>query len=139
MSVETDVVYEGQLHCQATHGPSGAKLTTDAPVDNGGTGAAFSPTDLVAAALGTCVLTIMGLVGQRHNIDLAGAKVHVVKEMAAQPARRIGALKMVVTLPKGLNLSADDRKRLEAGAAACPVKQSLHPEVKVGLEFVYPE
>src|ERR1035437_1065798 len=101
MSVEIDVVYEGQLHCQASHGPSGASLATDAPLDNGGKGDAFSPTDLVAAALGTCVLTIMGLVAQRHSLDLSGAKVHVVKDMVGpkegSPVRRIGSLKTVVT------------------------------------------
>jgi putative redox protein len=143
MSVQIDVIYEGQLHCRASHGPSGASLVTDAPVDNGGKGESFSPTDLVATALGACVLTIMGLVAQRHNLDLAGTKVHVVKEMVGpqvgSPVRRIGSLRIVVTLPKGLTLSAEDRKRLEGGAAACPVKQSLHPEVKVTLEFVYPQ
>jgi putative redox protein len=139
MSVQIDVAYEGQLHCRATHGPSGATLATDAPVDNGGKGEAFSPTDLLATALGACVLTIMGLVAQRHGIDLAGTTVRVVKEMAAQPVRRIGSLRTVVTLPAGLKLSAEDRKRLQAGAATCPVRQSLHPDIAVPIEFVYPE
>ena len=90
MAVEIDVVYTGELHCEATHGPSGSKLTTDAPVDNGGKGAAFSPTDLVGVALGTCLVTIMGIIAKRHDWDLRGTRVHVVKEMAAKPARRVG-------------------------------------------------
>src|SRR5512146_333687 len=90
--VQVDVSYEGSLRCVARHGPSGATLTTDAPVDNMGRGAAFSPTDLVATALGTCMLTIMGIVAQRHNIDISGATVSVTKEMAALPVRRIGRL-----------------------------------------------
>ncbi|MDD4889788.1 MAG: OsmC family protein [Phycisphaerae bacterium] len=141
MSVEINAIYEGQLHCSATHGPSGMKLVTDAPVDNGGRGEAFSPTDLVATALGTCLLTILGLVAKRNNINVDGAAVHVTKEMAAAPLRRIASLRSVVTMPKGLGkkLSADDRKRLESAVAVCPVKQSLHPDVQTPIEFVYPE
>lgn len=141
MSVEIDVTYEGQLHCSATHGPSGMKLVTDAPVDNGGRGEAFSPTDLVATALGTCLLTILGLVAKRHNINVDGAAVHVTKDMSAPPLRRIASLRSVVTMPKGLGkkLSADDRKRLESAVGVCPVKQSLHPDVQTPIEFVYPD
>jgi putative redox protein len=139
MSVEIDVVYEGQLHCQAAHGPSGAALATDAPVDNGGKGAAFSPTDLVATALGTCMATVMGLVAKRSNLDIDGLQVQVIKEMTADPVRRIGTLKTRLVFPKGTVLSAADRAKLEAAAKACPVKQSLHPDVKLPVEFVYPE
>lgn len=139
MSVQIDVVYQGELHCEATHALSGQKLSTDAPLDNGGRGEAFSPTDLVAAALGTCIVTIMGLTAQRHGWDLTGTRVRVVKEMASAPARRIGELRTTVTLPAGRVLSAEDRTRLERAAAACPVKQSLHPDVRVTLEFVYPQ
>src|SRR5438094_10031833 len=81
MAVEIDIVYEGQLHCVATHGPSGATLPTDAPVDNHGKGESFSPTDLVAAALGTCVMTIMGVVAERHQPYPTGTRSHVHKEM----------------------------------------------------------
>jgi putative redox protein len=135
MSVTVVVAYEGSLHCTATHGPSQQTLSTDAPVDNGGSGAAFSPTDLVAAALGSCMLTIMGKVAQRDGLDLAGTHVSVVKEMVAQPTRRIGALRVLVTLPSGSRLSPADRSKLEKAAAACPVKQSLHPDVQVTVEF----
>ena len=139
MSVEIDVSYQGSLHCEATHGPSGNNLTTDAPVDNGGKGEAFSPTDLVAAALGTCVITIMDLVARRQNLDLTGTRVHVVKEMAAAPLRRIARLAATITLPAGKAISENDRRRLEQAAGKCPVKESLHPDVKVEIKFVYPE
>jgi len=137
MSVEIEIGYLGELQCEAQHGPSGSRLVTDAPVDNGGRGAAFSPTDLVATALGTCMLTIMGKVAERHGWDLRGTRVRVVKEMVAAPVRRIGALRTTITVPAGLRLSDDDRRRLEAAAHTCPVKQSLHPDVQLPVEFVY--
>ena len=87
MSVEIRTVYEGQLHCTATHGPSQVQLSTDAPLDNGGRGESFSPTDLVATALGTCVMTILGLVADRHQLDLRGTQVNVIKEMVQKPIR----------------------------------------------------
>lgn len=139
MAVEINIIYEGGLHCTATHGPSRQTLTTDAPVDNGGKGAAFSPTDLVATALGTCMATIMDRVADRNNLDIDGLKIQVTKEMVADPVRRIGSLKTRVVFPSGTALSATDRAKLEAAAKACPVKQSLHPEVKIPIEFVYPE
>src|SRR5271157_1283207 len=138
MGVEINIAYEGRLHCTATHGPSRSTLITDAPVDNGGKGAAFSPTDLVATALGTCMMTVMGLVAQRNQLDIDGLQVQVIKEMTADPVRRIGTLKTRLVFPPGKSLSATDRAKVEAAARACPVKQSLHPEVKTPLEFVYP-
>jgi putative redox protein len=137
MAVEIDIAYQGGLHCTATHGPSRSPLTTDAPVDNGGKGAAFSPTDLVATALGTCMATIMGLHAQRNNLNLDGLQIQVIKEMTADPVRRIGSLKTRLVFPTGKPLSATDRAKLEAAAKACPVKQSLHPDVKTPMEFVY--
>jgi putative redox protein len=139
MSVEMDVVYEGDLHCLATHGPSGRTIVTDAPTDNGGRGEAFSPTDLVAAALGACSMTIMGLVAKRSGLDITGAKTRVRKEMASQPARRLGEVTVAVTFPAGRKFSPADRQKLEHAAHACPVHQSLHPDVKVRFEFIYPE
>src|SRR4029077_19095884 len=90
--VQVDVVYQGKLCCKATHEPSGTTILTDAPKDNQGEGKYFSPTDLVGTALGTCMMTIMGIVAQRENIDLTGSTVRVIKEMAAAPARRIAKL-----------------------------------------------
>jgi len=92
MAVEVNIEYQGNLRCQATHGPSRSTLVTDAPTDNHGKGEAFAPTDLVATALGSCLLTIMGIVAERDKIDMSGATAHVVKEMAPKPTRRIGKL-----------------------------------------------
>ena len=139
MAVEINITYEGGLHSTATHGPSRNTLTTDAPVDNGGKGAAFSPTDLVATAMGSCMATVMGLVAQRNNLNLAGLQIQVLKEMTADPDRRIGSLTTRLVFPKDNPLTATDRAKLEAAARACPVKQSLHPDVKTPMEFVYPD
>ncbi len=137
MAVEIDALYAGDLRVEAVHGPSGIELFTDAPVDNGGQGKSFSPTDLVATALGTCVLTILGLVAQRHGVDLKGTKVHVTKEMVTDPIRRIGRLPTKVTVPAGAVDDADMRKRLEAAALKCPVHQSLHPDIDAPIDFIY--
>ena len=139
MSVEIDVTYDGDLHCTSVHGPSQQTLITDAPVDNGGKGEAFSPTDLLATATATCVLTVMGIVARREGLDIYGTRVHVIKEMVAQPARRIGTLRCTVTIPavKVRALSADKRALLEHTARHCPVHQSLHPDIAVPIEFVY--
>ncbi|RJP30912.1 MAG: OsmC family peroxiredoxin [Candidatus Omnitrophota bacterium] len=139
MAVEIDIIYQGDLHCEAKHTPSGNTIITDAPVDNGGKGDAFSPTDLVATAQGTCLVTIMGLVARQNEMDIEGTTVHIVKEMAADPIRRIGKLTATITLPPGKSYSADERAILESAAKVCPVKQSLHPDVDVSIEFVYQE
>lgn len=138
MAVEIDITYEGDLHCTAVHGPSGERLRTDAPLDNGGKGELFSPTDLLATALGTCVVTVMGLVAGRLGLDISGTRVHVVKEMAAQPVRRVGSLLVTITLPAGCVLSQEDRARLERAVDICPVKQSLHPDTWVEVQFENP-
>ena len=137
MAVEINLVYEGQLHCVATHGPSGATLATDAPVDNHGKGESFSPTDLVATALGACVMTIMGIVADRNQLDLTGTRIHVTKEMIQQPVRRIGKLAVTVTVPsaKAALLSDTDRSKLESAARHCPVHQSLHPDIDAPIMF----
>jgi putative redox protein len=139
MSVEIDIVYEGQLRCRATHAPSKTQLITDAPVDNHGKGESFSPTDLVATALGTCMATLMGIIADRHKLDIAGTRVHVVKDMVQEPVRRIGALRVAIRVPaeKGARLSVDDRKKLETAALQCPVHKSLHPDVQTPIEFSY--
>src|ERR1700712_454564 len=101
--VEITATYNGQLRTTATHGPSGNVLITDAPKDNMGKGEAFSPTDLVATALATCVLTTMGIVAQRNNLDMVGATARVTKEMVATPTRRIGRLAVYVHMPHALS------------------------------------
>ena len=99
--------YEGGLRCRATHGPSGTTLITDAPVDNHGKGESFSPTDLVATALGACMMTIMGIVAERHGLDLTGMKAETVKEMSKDSPRRIAGLRTRLTVP----LPADHPQR----------------------------
>lgn len=131
--VEIRIDYQGELHCEAVHGPSGDRLSTDAPVDNQGRGEAFSPTDLVAAALGTCMATIMGIVARRKEVALDGMKVRVGKTMSADTPRRIARLDVEILVP----LPADhpDRSLLEAAALGCPVKHSLHPEIAVVMDW----
>jgi len=133
--VSLTTIYEGGLRCRATHGPSGTTLITDAPVDNHGKGESFSPTDLVATALGACMMTIMGIVAERHAIDLVGMKAETVKEMSAEPPRRISALRTRITLP----LPADhpQRQLLEQAAHTCPVHKSLAAEIDAAIEFVW--
>ncbi|HVS09790.1 MAG TPA: OsmC family protein [Planctomycetota bacterium] len=131
--VKIQVDYEGELRCRATHAPSGARIATDAPLDNQGRGESFSPTDLVAAALGTCMLTIMGIVARRHGWELSGASATVEKEMIADPARRIGRLTVVIRGPEDLDEPA--RRALEAAALTCPVHKSLHPSLEIPLRF----
>ena len=133
--VKINVVYEGQLHCRLTHGPSGTLIATDAPKDNNGKGEAFSPTDLVAAALGACMLTIMGIAAARHHISLEGTTVEIEKVMVMEPARRIGSIKVVLHMAKGIDI--DKRVMLETAALACPVKKSLHPDIIIPVEFIW--
>jgi putative redox protein len=118
--------YEGDLCCTAVHGPSSATLSTDAPKDNEGLGRYFSPTDLVATALATCILTTMGIVARRHGIELKGARAKVEKHMQSSP-RRIARLP--VELHVAGALTAEQKKLLEATAHACPVHKSLHPDI----------
>ena len=118
--------YEGDLCCTAVHGPSSAKLQTDAPKDNEGLGRFFSPTDLVATALGTCILTTMGIVARRHGITLQGATVKVEKHMQNNP-RRIARLPVELRVPG--TFTAEQKKLLETTAHSCPVHKSLHADI----------
>ncbi len=131
--VKTSLEYQGGLHCVATHGPSGKSIETDAPVDNHGKGEAFSPTDLVAAALGACMATIMGIYAESHGLDLTGMKIEVSKEMTTTPPRRIARLTTEIWLPAGIA----PNPALERAAHTCPVHQSLHPEVEKPVTFHY--
>jgi uncharacterized OsmC-like protein len=132
--VKMTAVYTGEKHCTAKHEPSQALLETDAPKDNQGRGESFSPTDLVATALGTCILTTMAIVAERDGVDIKGAKMTVEKVMNANP-RTIGSLKTVIEMPS--KLPDDYRKKMEHVANTCPVKRSLHPDVQVPVEFLY--
>lgn len=131
--VEIHIEYEGGLHCRAVHGPSQASFATDAPVDNHGRGESFSPTDLVATALGTCMLTTMGIVAERHGWKLAGATAKVVKSMATDPVRRIGSLAVTLRIPGDFDARA--RQVLEKTAHTCPVHKSLDSAVAIPVVF----
>lgn len=127
--------YSGQLHCEAVHGPSSTQLTTDAPLDNMGLGASFSPTDLVATALGTCILTTMAIAANKLKLNMDGATARVEKEMVVTPYRRIGSLKTEIIMPTGI--PADAREKLEHAAHTCPVHKSLHPDVGAPIRIVW--
>ena len=131
--VEIDISYNGQLRCNAVHGPSRTQILTDAPTDNMGKGEAFSPTDLLATSLATCMLTVMGIVAQRIGADLTGTKVHVTKEMVTDPKRRIGRIGITMRIPA--TNTPEQRERLESAARHCPVHPRLSPDVNVALEF----
>jgi uncharacterized OsmC-like protein len=134
MGVLMSGVYVGGKSFELTHEPSGTKITTDAPKDNGGEGKAFSPTDLVGAALGSCVVTTMVLFAERHGISLRGASFQVEKIMGTEP-RRIAELVLKVHLPAELDPTS--RLKLERAGMTCPVHKSLHPDTVVRAEFVY--
>lgn len=135
MAVTVEVVYDGDLECTLQHGPSGDRMRTDAPVDNRGRGAHFSPTDLVGAAMGSCTLTVMGIVARDRGWDMTGAKARVVKEMGAEPRRHIAKLTLDITLPATLDEKA--RAVLERTAHTCPVQASMGELTEVELKFHY--
>ncbi len=130
--VEMKGIYQGDKRCETTHGPSGSKLSTDAPKDNAGKGEAFSPTDLVGAALATCILTTMAIVAERDGKDIRGSTFRVTKEMSANP-RKIERLAVYLQLPS--HFDSEYRKKLEHIALTCPVHRSLHPDVQLPLTF----
>src|ERR1700751_2396083 len=125
--VNISIRYDGDLHCSATHGPSNSKLSTDAPTDNKGRGEAFSPTDLIATALATCMSTTMGIKAEELGVNLRGMTVSGPKEMSKDPPRRIVGLPSEVHIP--LPPDSPHRKVLEQTALNCPVHKSLPPEI----------
>ena len=128
------VLYNGALRTTATHLASGSTLETDAPLDNHGRGERFSPTDLVATALASCMLTVMGIVAERNAYNLEGTACEVTKEMADNP-RRIARITVKFSFPAHAPTSAKDRAILERAAMTCPVHHSLHPDVAKDLSF----
>ena len=127
------VTYLGSLRTEAEHLQSGTKIITDAPVDNHGKGESFSPTDTVATALATCMLTIMGIKAEAMGISLEGTTAEVTKTMAAEP-RRISKIEVTLSLPK--KYEAKEMKILENAAKTCPVFYSLHPDIEKDIRFV---
>ena len=127
--------YQGDLHCTSVHTPSKTELATDAPVDNQGRGESFSPTDLIATSLGTCMLTTMGIVARTLDFDLTGATATVEKEMSSVSPRRIVRLNVAIRVPRGAR--PEIQQRLENAANACPVKKSIHPDIETPIEFTW--
>src|SRR5262245_33360954 len=137
--VDIDIIYDGGLHCSATHEPSSAKLVTDAPLDNHGRGESFSPTDLIATSLGTCMATTMGILAHKQQWNLDGSRIHVQKEMAKTGPRRIARLPVRIEMAgTTAALDAEARSALEHSANTCPVRLSIHDAIDVPVEFVWP-
>ena len=129
-----NIVYQDNLRTQAEHIASGEKIITDAPIDNNGKGEAFSPTDLVATALGSCMITIMAISANKYDIDMSGTNASVKKIMGSDP-RRISEISIDINMNK--NIEEKDRKRLERSALTCPVHRSLHPDLEKKIRFIY--
>lgn len=132
--VRSFVTYSGNKHCLLEHEPSGSQIETDAPKDNQGLGQAFSPTDLMAAALSSCAITTMAIVGEKSGIDLSGVRASVEKHMESNP-RRIGQLVLDISLPA--RLDSNQRSFMEETARGCPVLRSLSSEIIVKISFTY--
>ncbi len=131
MTIET--IYTGELRTQATHLASQNTIITDAPLDNNGKGEAFSPTDLLAASLGSCMLTIMGIAANTHGFSIDGTKISITKIMAANP-RRVGEIIVDFAFPNN-NYNDKEKMLIEKAAASCPVALSLHPDLKQTVQF----
>lgn len=134
MSVKITGTYIGNKKCEAIHEPSGAVLVTDAPKDNAGEGSTFSPTDLFATSLGTCIMTTMAIFAERNSITFQGAKFEMEKIMHDQP-RQVGRLPITLHLPQDLN--KEQRAKLEKVAHTCPVHKSMNPDIIVEMKFIY--
>lgn len=130
--VKCTVTYQGGLHCELTHGPSGAKVCSDAPVDNRGKGESFSPTDLMCSAMAACMETIMGIYAEDQGIDLNGTTISVEKEMSANP-RRIARIITTITVP--LPEDTPHKAALEECVLGSPAMRSLHPDVEVPITW----
>lgn len=134
MSVVITGNYIGNKRIELRHVESGATIRTVAPKDNNGDGTLFSPTDLFAGSLGACILTIMGIVGDRDGLDLSGSHFRVEKHMASSP-RRVAKLLVEIHLPA--DLDADTRTKLERAGNTCPVHHSIHPEVELKIDYLF--
>jgi uncharacterized OsmC-like protein len=136
VAVEISGRYLRPLKAELTHEPSGTTLRTAAPADNQGDGSSFSPTDLFAASLASCMVTTMAILAERDGIDLSGLTFRVTKHMKSDP-RRMGALPVEIRMPPGIALT--DRPKLERAAHTCPIKRSLGPDVEPSAVFIYPD
>ena len=130
------VTYNGSLRTTAIHLQSSTEIISDAPVDNHGKGEAFSPTDLMATSLASCMFTIMGLTAKTHEITIEGASAEVTKVMATEP-RRVSEIHISFNFPDKGNYSEKDKKMLENAALNCPVYHSLNPNIKKVIDFAW--
>ena len=128
-------IYKGNLRTEALHIKSGQIIITDAPIDNQGKGEAFSPTDLLSASLGSCMLTVMGIAARTHHIDMDGAAIGITKLMASNP-RKVSEIIIEFKIP-GKNYSDKEKVILEKAALTCPVALSLNPDIKQTIHFSY--
>ena len=130
----SEIIYKGALRTEAKHLQSSTVIETDAPTDNQGKGERFSPSDLLATSLGSCMLTIMGIKARNMNIDLDETKLSVHKFMLSDP-RRVGKIKIEFDFPSALNIDAKQKQILENAAYTCPVAKSIHPDIEVEAVF----
>ena len=133
-----DTIYIGELRTEATHLRSGNKLITDAPADNQGKGEYFSPTDLVATALGSCLITVMGIAARTHNFSIDGARLLITKEMTSFSPRKIAEIVVEITFPVA-SYSDQQKKILDYVIKTCPVALSLHPDIKQTVSLIFQE
>lgn len=128
------IIYKGELRTETKHLQSGSEIETDAPTDNQGKGERFSPTDLLATSLGTCMITVMGIKARQMDIDLTHTKIDVTKIMKANP-RRVGGIEITFHFPQTLQPDASQQEILEKAALTCPVAKSIHPDIDLNVKF----
>ncbi len=130
----SQIIYKGALRTGATHLQSGTVIETDAPIDNQGKGERFSPTDLLATSLGSCMMTIMGIKARDMYIDLTNTKIDITKIMKSNP-RRVGGIKVQFNFPENMVVNNEQRTILERAALTCPVAESIHPDIELDVQF----
>ncbi|HEY2726596.1 MAG TPA: OsmC family protein [Parafilimonas sp.] len=130
----SEIIYKGALRTEAKHLQSNTVIETDAPVDNQGRGERFSPTDLLATSLGSCMLTIIGIKTRDMNVSLEGTEVSIQKNMKAEP-RRVGSIDVRFNFPSNLQLDEKQKTILERAALTCPVAKSIHPDIELNVDF----
>lgn len=131
----SEIEYLGELRTRSTHLRSGEQIVTDAPPDNQGKGAYFSPTDMLANSLGTCMITLMGIAANNHGIELGSIQAGIIKEMASNP-RRVSRIAVSLTV-EDKNFTEKEKQILEVAALTCPVAKSIHPDIDQDVSFKY--
>ena len=132
----SEILYKGELRTEAKHLQSATIIETDAPTDNQGKGERFSPTDLLATSLGSCMLTIMGIKARDMEVDLDGTQVSIKKIMKQEP-RRVGGIKVDFDFPETVHVDEKQKAILERAALTCPVAKSIHPDIELDVHFAW--